>query len=1118
MANLNLESAKRLLREFKFTELFTQELGWDNLRLQPRKLSVGDETFTLTPVAEKRGFQIFECASAGEIPLRAVRMKIDREVTKQAFEHLIVFVDGARRTQIWRWEQRDEGKPRVGREERFAPDTGGGERLARKLERLAVSLDEEEQMSLPGVTTRARAAFNVERVTKKFYDRFKKEHEAFLKHIDGIEDAEQRSWYASLMLNRLMFVYFIQHKGFLDGDKNYLQNRLERVQEEHGKDRFYSFYRVFLLKLFHDGLGRQGRTRELEKLLGRVPYLNGGLFDVHQLEAGAMGKAIEIPDKAFARVFKFFDEYDWLLDDRPLRDEREINPDVLGYIFEKYINQKQMGAYYTKEDITEYISKNTIIPFLFDRARKLCANAFDAREGVWRLLREQPDRYIYDAVRKGVIDEQGEVIPLPQEIAAGVKDVSKRGRWNTAAGDEYGLPTETWREHVARRGRCLEVRRKLQRGEVTVINELVTLNLDIRQFAQDVLGTYEGSDLIAAFYRAIAGRIPEKSNEEFEQGLSVLDPTAGSGAFLFAALNVLEPLVETCIERMRSFVEEADRAGRTQAHPAFRRVLAEISKHPNAEYFILKSIIIGNLYGVDIMEEATEICKLRLFLKLVAQLERDNRRENMGLEPLPDIDFNIRAGNTLVGFASLAEVKAALSSKFDYSGGEVIRNFEEDAHEADRAYKRFRQMQTVYDLKDATQQDFKLELRRRLSKLADTLDRSLAEIYGKDPHKPKEFEEWRKRHQPFHWFTEFYGIITSGGFDVIVGNPPYVEYTKVRGEYSIRGYQTENCGNLYAFVMERSLSILKNGGRSGLIVPLAGFSTERMQSLQTYFLKECKSIHAAFLEATTNPTILFVGVKVQLSIIFAEKANSEGCDLFSTAYLRAFHDERPYLFQRLYFCALQLPTRRIPKIQYPIEQPILQKVTSRSTVLGSFFANHPTNEKVYYRRLGNFFFKLAFTKPPLYRINGANVRSSTVEDLYLKGIPKVTVTALINSTLMFWYWNVLSNVMDFKVNDIKMLGFDYDSMSFKNKAKLEELGSLLLQDLEKHRVVGVENRKSGDRIEVARYWPQYSKAIIDNIDRVLADHFGLTEQELDFIINYDIKYRMGRNTEGDGDE
>ena len=93
----------------------------------------------------------------------------------------------------------------------------------------------------------------------------------------------------------------------------------------------------------------------------------------------------------------------------------------------------------------------------------------------------------------------------------------------------------------------------------------------------------------------------------------------------------------------------------------FREVLEWLEGHASERYFILKSIMIGNLYGVDIMEEAVEICKLRLFLKLVAQVERKE-----DIEPLPDIDFNVRSGNMLVGFASLGEVKEAL-------GGDLIK-------------------------------------------------------------------------------------------------------------------------------------------------------------------------------------------------------------------------------------------------------------------------------------------------------------------------------------------------------------------------------------------------------------------------------------------------------------
>ena len=99
----------------------------------------------------------------------------------------------------------------------------------------------------------------------------------------------------------------------------------------------------------------------------------------------------------------------------------------------------------------------------------------------------------------------------------------------------------------------------------------------------------------------------------------------------------------TVIFRPRSFSRRAPKK-----FEDFKSTLAKVGAHPNARYFTLKSIILNNLFGVDIMEEAVEICKLRLFLKLAAQVDPDQKHENLGIEPLPDIDFNIRAGNTLV--------------------------------------------------------------------------------------------------------------------------------------------------------------------------------------------------------------------------------------------------------------------------------------------------------------------------------------------------------------------------------------------------------------------------------------------------------------------------------------
>ena len=184
---------------------------------------------------------------------------------------------------------------------------------------------------------------DAEKVTKRFYKRFSDEMAVFEGFIDGIAEVAAREWYASLMLNRMIFVYFVQKQGFLDGDADYLRNRLRMVRERSGGGRFQQFYRIFLRRLFHEGLGRRASERapDLADLLGRVPFLNGGLFEVHDLERD--NPDISIPDEAFERVFDFFDEYRWHLDERPRRADNEINPDVLGYIFEQYVNQKEKG-------------------------------------------------------------------------------------------------------------------------------------------------------------------------------------------------------------------------------------------------------------------------------------------------------------------------------------------------------------------------------------------------------------------------------------------------------------------------------------------------------------------------------------------------------------------------------------------------------------------------------------------------------------------------------------------------------------------------------------------------------------------------------------------------------
>src|SRR5438094_3688353 len=176
---------------------------------------------------------------------------------------------------------------------------------------------------------------------------------------------------------------------------------------------------------------------------------------------------------------------------------------------------------------------------------------------------------------------------------------------------------------------------------------------------------------------------------------------------------------------MQAFVDDLDRSPlphRPEKFSDFRDTLARVSGHPNRDYFILKSIILNNLFGVDIMEEAVEICKLRLFLKLVAQVEPDTAKANLGIEPLPDVDFNIRAGNTLVGFARYDEV-------LTHAEGDLIRQQEigrikTSAEDLQRAFDAFRARQ-VEGSRTAPAKE-KRDIRTQLKRLDHELNRYLA--------------------------------------------------------------------------------------------------------------------------------------------------------------------------------------------------------------------------------------------------------------------------------------------------------------------------------------------------------------------------------------------------------
>ncbi len=834
-------------------------------------------------------------------------------------------------------------------------------------------------------------AFDLDAVVRRFYSHFKAEHAIFQSFIQGISSEADRETYASLMLNRLIFLYFMQKKGFLDSDTDYLSNRLRMIQEQNSEHTCTCFYRHFLLPLFQQKPGTDAYRRpiSLNTVFGTIPALHCSLFNIHELERS--NPDIRIADEAFAGLFAFFDTYQWHLDERPPGTGNEITPDILGYIFEQYVNQQQMGAYYTKKDITEYIARNTIIPFIFAAAEKICPGAFGPGSDTWRQLQENADRYIF----------------------ASVQCTSH-------------LPTETEQEYAIRRTYYARVKTRILSGEITSINDLITYNLDIRSFAHDAITYCKEPNLLRAFYSSI-------------RHITILDPTCGSGAFLLAALDILAPLYRVCLDRMQTMKEDADQSNEMDV--AQRDVMEDFIFHESSShYFILKSIITNNLYGVDIMQEAVEICKLRLFLELIAQIEHVE-----DLEALPGIDFNIRPGNALLGFVTQDDVKEAVA-----------------------------------------------------------------------------FEQWRQNYQPFHWYIEFNKIMREGGFDVIIGNPPYVEYSKIKQQYTLpqEMYATEACGNLYALCMERFVALSKPSSTTGLIVPLSIVSTSRMAPLRRIL---CSAYSHLWLNNyDTIPGTLFSGIVQRNTIVLAAKGTGKtGCRMYTTRNQKWFVAERSRLFDMIPYMRIDLQSvdGLIPKVSTPIELSILTRIQEQKIALTSYTEQHSNNTLVYKRRW-SYFLLFADTIRDIVLPDGSTRQQQDVKTLALQPhIDRYIFIALLSSNLFYFHYSVFSDFRHVNRADFAAFQFDYTHLSDTVVHTLSKLGKTLMQsyldNLEWRRCNYVGS--IGECL-VPFYRQGASKPIIDEIDRALAQHYGLTGEELDFVVNYDIKYRLGQYTSGEGSD
>lgn len=555
-----------------------------------------------------------------------------------------------------------------------------------------------------------KKAFSVSRVTNEFFEDYKKRFFRIRNHlVDGGIPTKDAHEFTLQFLNRIMFIYFISKKRWLNNDPKFMDWfwGLYKKRVRDGLIEEDSFYKDWLYVFFFEAFNREFDDSEklpedAKKVLRVAPFLNGGLFK--ETDQDKLG--ICLADEFISDVMGFYNKYNFTIkEDVPLDVEVAVDPQMIGYVYESLANvaeeiydRNDMGIFYTPRVEVDFMVRRTITEFLAKH------------------LDDVPREIIYDFV-------------FDAEKEKSEKFFTEQKMWHTLEG--------------------------------------------------------------------------------ILENLSVVDPACGSGAFLVGHLIVLTEL--------------------------YREVYRNTGLQ-RTDFDIKKGIIGKSIYGVDVMPWAVHAAELRLWLQLI--VDADLKPKDLKNRPLlPNLNMNLRVGDSLVqeiGGINLhvrdadatPAIKKKLNSlkaekenyyhnrpdaKFNSSEAlekeevrifieivdEQIEEIDEKVEDIDQRSKHVQLDLSGNETDISREEKEKLRSeRKKLSEEKETLEKVKAEI--EVPEK-----------KPFVWeiaFSEIFG--EKGGFDIVIGNPPYVRQEKISPPNRMKVEITKDDRTGYKDKLVRSVTAL----------------------------------------------------------------------------------------------------------------------------------------------------------------------------------------------------------------------------------------------------------------------------------------------------------------------
>lgn len=615
-------------------------------------------------------------------------------------------------------------------------------------------------------------AFDVEQLTKHFYSGYKQLFNLVQDIViqynphPYFEDKNRLYQFCQRLLGRIMFLYFLQKKEFLGGDPSFLtthyptQANIEDI----------NFYQQFLEPLFFDTLNRH--RENMDSKWGKIPYLNGGLFDrdygpnIQDALGNQTPNQILLPNRLFHpqednSILNFFNKYNFTVSENTPEEENvAVDPEMLGKVFENMLTapeRSQTGTFYTPRKIVQFICKQSLTRYLADTT------------------------------------------------AIALEDVEK----------------------------------------------IVSIDLDSDETQLNKLITPQQA----------------KSLKEALTQLKSLDPAVGSGAFPLGLMQAILQLKQIIAKREGITIKKGG-------------------------LFITKwkrEIIANNLYGVDIKPEAIEIAKLRMWLSLVIDIPNI---ENV--EPLPNLDYKLMCGNSLI-----EKINGEQLIPTPQQGKQLmleVTPIQQAIQPLLKLQKEYFQVQNEarhhlrQEIIAAERNIFQVAINDRrqfYQGRLDNISRKLHSMKGKTSKKWEkekqqitdklaDLEKLRENVQKgeialnfFQYYLHFREVFeSSGGFDLVIGNPPYVRQEAIKELKPLlqeEGYQCyTGVADLYVYFFEKGLQLLKPGGYLSYISSNKYFRSNYGEKLRQFLAARGRIEYlidfgdAAIFDATVDTSIILV--------------------------------------------------------------------------------------------------------------------------------------------------------------------------------------------------------------------------------------------------------------------